>query len=77
MADVWTFGEPEDDTETYSDGTVVPHRRQVVYRNGVAVGEIELHCHRRRGPDGVTDLSYGVTAIAYGVLAELDRADTW
>jgi hypothetical protein len=75
--DVWTFGPPEDDTTDYSDGIVMPHRRQVLYRNGHPVGEIEIHAHRRRGPDKITDLSWGITAITYGVLAEHDRPDQW
>jgi hypothetical protein len=77
VADVWSFGPPHDDTTDYSDGTVVPHREQVVYLNGEAVGEIEVHLHRRGGPDKVPDLSFGITCIAYGRLQPHDKPDTW
>lgn len=66
MADMWTFGPPKDDSETYSDGTEVPHRYQAVFLNGVEVGYIEIHMHRRRGDDKVTDVSFGITACTYG-----------
>ena len=66
MADVWSFGPPKDSSEQYGDGTIVPHRGWVVSLNGVAIGELELHCHKRRGPDGLLDVSYGLTAITYG-----------
>jgi hypothetical protein len=75
---VWTFGPPEDDSEDYSDGTVVPHRKQIVYLDGVPVGEIEIHMHRRMGPDKTPDLSYGLTAVTYGPLPTgKTRPDTW
>jgi hypothetical protein len=67
MKDIWAFGPPEDDTSDYSDGTVVPHRNQKVYFNGVPVGEIEIHMHKRRGTDKITDVSFGITTIVYGV----------
>ncbi len=63
---VWTFSPPYDDEHTYVDGTVVPSHRQIVYLNGVAVGEIEIHMHRRKGRDGKVDMSFGITCIAYG-----------
>ena len=66
MADTWEFGPSKDSTQAYGDGTVVPHRRFDVLLNGVPVGELELHCHRRHGPDGDADVSYGLTAIVYG-----------
>ncbi len=66
MADIWTFGPPKDSNTQYGDGTIVPHRMWVVSLNGVAIGELELHCHKRHGPDGVVDVSYGLTAITYG-----------
>jgi len=66
MADVWEFREATDDTTLYSDGTSVPHRRQVVLLNGTPVGEIEIHMHKRAGRDKVTDVSFGITAIVYG-----------
>lgn len=69
MADVWEFSAIYDDhPEEYADGTVVPHRRQKVILNGLAVGEVELHCHRRKGRDNKVDLSIGATFIAYGPL---------
>lgn len=64
--EVWTFGPPHDDDTTYADGTVVPHREQLLYLNGKLVGEIEIHMHKRRGPDRQTDVSFGITAIVYG-----------
>ncbi len=63
---VWSFGPPDDDTHTYADGTVVPSRRQLVFLNGVAVGEIEIHQHRRKGRDYKLDFSAGITVITYG-----------
>ena len=66
MADVWTFAPPIDDVTTYADGTSVPHRDQVVFLNGVAVGQIEIHMHKRKGRDGITDVSFGITTIVYG-----------
>lgn len=64
--DVWTFGEPHDDTTSYADGTVVPHRHQDVLLNGKVVGEIEIHMHKRKGRDRITDVSFGITTIVYG-----------
>ncbi len=29
--DEWSFGEPHDNTETYADGTVVPHRHHISF----------------------------------------------
>lgn len=66
MPDVWKFGPPIDDTTDYSDGTIVPHRKQKVFLNEVVVGEIEIHMHKRKGPDGITDVSFGVTSVVYG-----------
>lgn len=66
MPDIWTFGPATDSSETYADSTQVPHRVWEVLLNGVAVGEMELHLHRRKGKDGVTDTSFGSTFIAYG-----------
>ena len=66
LADLWQFGPPKDSQETYADGTIVPHRAWLVLLNGQPIGELELHCHRRRGPDGKLDVSYGLTAITYG-----------
>lgn len=63
---VWSFGEAHDDNQTYSDGTQVPHREQIVYLNGVAVGEVEIHMHKRKGRDGKVDFSAGITVITYG-----------
>ena len=66
MAEIWSFGPAKDSTETYADGTVVPHRAQLVLLNGRPIGEIEIHAHKRRGPDGLVDVSYGLTCICYG-----------
>ncbi len=64
--DVWTFGPPEDNSSDYTDGTVVPHRHQDVLLNGVKVGYVEVHMHKRRGRDGRTDVSFGTTTCVYG-----------
>jgi hypothetical protein len=68
-ADVWTFGPPEDDSTTYADGTTVPHRHQDVLLNGVKIGYVEIHMHRRRGRDRKTDVSFGITTCVYGPAA--------
>lgn len=60
------FGEPEDHSETYSDGTVVPHRYQDVLLDGVKIGYTEIHMHKRRGRDGQFDISFGLTNVVYG-----------
>lgn len=73
----WEFGSPRDDEKSYADGTSVPGRKWIVYYNSKAVGEIEVHMHRRRGPDGVDDLSFGATFIAYGPPNSPERVDTW
>lgn len=65
MPPQWTFGAPEEDTDEYKDGTVVPARRWTVYRDNVPVGEIECHLHRRAGPDKAADFSAGITVVVY------------
>lgn len=60
----WMFGPPVDVIERG-----MPSRRQQLLLNGVAVGEIEVHAHKRKGKDGIVDLSWGVTAITYGPLS--------
>lgn len=65
MANVWTFGPPKDGTQTYGNGDQVPHRGWMVWLNGVAVGEVEVHMHKRYGPDGQLDVSFGITTIVY------------
>jgi len=60
---VWTFGAARDKVERG-----MPSRRQQLMLNGVAVGEIEVHAHKRKGKDRIVDLSWGVTAITYGPL---------
>ena len=60
------FGTPHDDTEDYSDGTVVPHRYQDVLLDGKKVGYVVIHMHRRRGSDGKFDISFGITNVVYG-----------
>jgi len=69
VSDVWTFGPAKDSQETYADSTSVPHRAQQVLLNGKPIGDIEIHCHRRRGPDGVVDVSYGLTTVVFSVPA--------
>jgi hypothetical protein len=65
-ADVWTFGPHEDEATTYADGTTVPHRHQDVLLNGVKIGYVEIHMHKRRGRDRKTDVSFGITTCVYG-----------
>lgn len=67
MSDQWTFEAPKDSTSTYADGTVVPGRTWRVRLNGVLVGECDVHLHKRRGPDGRLDLSWGFTGVTYSV----------
>jgi len=64
---VWSFGPAKDSTQRYASGTVVPHRVWAVLLDGVEVGEIECHMHRRRGKDGKTDTSFGFTAVSFGL----------
>ncbi len=68
MPSEWTFGDPHDDDKSYADGTVVPSRRWAVYLNGVEVGEVEVHMHKRQGRDKVTDASFGFTGVIFGPL---------
>ncbi len=69
MGDVWEFDPPVDSKTTYADGTVVPHRSWTVKLNGVVIGEIDIHTHKRLGPDGKTDVSYGATMVVFGPVA--------
>ena len=63
--EVWSFGTPVDSEETYSDGTVVPHRFMDVLLDGVKIGYVEVHLHRRHGPDQLVDTSFGFTGVVY------------
>ncbi len=63
---VWTFGPADDSSQTYASGDVVPHRAWAVLCDGVKVGELECHMHKRRGSDGKIDTSFGITAVAFG-----------
>lgn len=65
MADVWEFGEERRDDSNYSDGTIVPHLEVDVLLNGKKVGLVEVHMHKRRGRDGLTDTSFGFTGVVY------------
>lgn len=64
--DRWTFGPAKEGKTVYADGTEVPHRSFQVLLNGVAVGEVDVHMHKRRGRDGVTDVSFGATHVVFG-----------
>ena len=66
QAPVFTFGPPRDNTRELADGMVLPEREWLVYLNGRAIGEVEVHLHRRRGRDGKLDVSFGLTAVVYG-----------
>ncbi len=65
--DQYRFGVPKDTAQTYSDGTVVPHRFQAIERmrpDGTweAVGYIEIHLHRvKKEADDLIDISVGTT----------------
>lgn len=71
MADVYRFSLVKDEDETYSDGTVVPHRFQYIERQKVSpdnvttwekVGYIEIHLHKvKRDETDVEDISLGFT----------------
>lgn len=63
---VWTFGPVVDSATNYADGTAVPHRAWKVLLNGIAIGEIDVHMHKRLGPDGKVDASFGFTPVVYG-----------
>ena len=63
---IWSFDPVIDSSVSYADGTVLPHRSFVVRLDGKAIGELELHTHKRLGSDGKVDVSYGLTAIVYG-----------
>lgn len=65
MADLWTFGPVKEHEDNYADGTVVPERTWAVLLNGEAVGEVNVHLHKRRGRDKITDLSVGITVVAF------------
>lgn len=67
MADLWEFRnvELEPDHATYADGTVVPGLDADLYLNGVKVGYVNVHMHKRRGRDGRTDTSFGFTGVIY------------
>ena len=62
---VWTFDEAQDGMQAYANGDEVPHRGWIVRLNGIAIGELETHMHKRYGPDGKLDISFGITAIVY------------
>lgn len=64
--DVWTFGDALDGETVYADGTRAPRRSWRVALNGVDIGQLEVHVHKRRGRDGRTDVSYGLTAVVFG-----------
>lgn len=66
MPNKWSFGPAKDHMKRYASGDEVPSRSFTVYLNGIAVGELECHLHRRQGRDKQLDLSYGITAITYG-----------
>ncbi len=70
MSDIYRFGAAKDSTESYADGTSVPHRLQDVERqhpDGTweVVGYMEIHIHKvTRGLTDVEDISFGLTARA-------------
>lgn len=65
----WSFGPAVDSSETYADGTVVPHRYQDLLLDGAKVGYVEIHTHKRAGSDKIPDASFGFTGVIYGVPA--------
>jgi hypothetical protein len=65
--DTYTFAPPDD-----AIVRGMPSRRQLLLLDGLPIGEIEIHAHRRRGRDATPDLSWGITAITYGPLPPAD-----
>lgn len=71
MPDVYQLSLAKDEDETYSDGTVVPHRFQWIERQHVSsdniitwerVGYIEIHLHKvKRDETDIEDISLGFT----------------
>jgi len=68
VPDVYTFGPEHRETQTYADGTQVDHVEHATYFNGVKQGYVEIHFHKRRGRDGVPDMSVGITVVQFGPL---------
>ena len=62
MTDVWTFSPAKDSTQTYADGTVVPHRAQLLLLNGEAVGVLWA-CSRN-----FEDRAYAIDPVEAGAL---------
>lgn len=67
MPDVYRFAVPSDELETYSDGTVVPHRHSWIERqlgDGTweRIGYAEIHLHKvKRDATDIEDVSLGFT----------------
>lgn len=62
----FSFGPVKDSTTTYASGNAVPNRSWKVLLDGKVIGEIDVHMHIRRGPDGQIDTSFGFTPVVYG-----------
>ena len=70
MADTWEFTNVQTDETVYADGTRVPHLDADVVLNGAKVGRVNIHMHKHRGSDKVTDASFGFTGVIFGPLGQ-------
>ena len=67
MSDQYRFATAGDSSETYSDGTILPHRMQAIERKKADGswendGYVELHLHRvKRDDTDIEDISVGIT----------------
>lgn len=68
MPDVWEFTDIDQDETVYADGTRVPHLNANVVLNSKVVGRVNIHMHKHRGADKVTDASFGFTGVIFGPL---------
>ncbi len=64
MSNIYEFRNIHQNTETYSDGTQVPHLKVDVYLNGKQVGYAEIHLHKAT-TDSKPDVSFGFTGRVY------------
>lgn len=65
MAETWEFTAVTPGETVYADGTRVPELAADVMLDGAKVGRINVHLHRHRGRDGLTDTSFGATFVAF------------
>ena len=63
---VWSFGPAKRHQQVYKNGDEVPHLKVKLKLNGVEVGYVEIHTHKRYGRDRKADVSFGFTGVVYG-----------